>query len=496
MNAVDAVPATNAAADEALPPPPSVWRPPVQRTSDILVIGWLHGTFQAAVFRRQKMLATCSARELVGTLAEFEAAFEEALITLDFSGSEVSLLLENDPFVHQTELAPGTSDAVAESYLKARLARHEKEHGRTLCVTQQTMSVKEDRVYILHMLPGAFYDALNRMLSRRRLVLARILPLIAPLQRELNRFPVTNGRAVLVAVEAGGATMIVVAQVGGQILLSRTVLALWGIEPARIALEINRSLLYTNQQFGLSVDRIWLLGQINHAAAQVKARCGMDKQIMVLPTTPVEWLQAVVKLPAVHPVNLVSGYLRSKRRSFYLRALVTTVCWVALGWLGLSLWSRHEAWRSQRDQMTMLAARAEALTAERDRLQTRNRRVESQRLLIRSLQEERLPAVAVKFVGWLAGTLPPEIRLSEVSVKWLGAVEGWTVKIEGSVEADDEAAREIVVAWERQLEKSPLRLRLNDAARVAISVPGPGGEDGPALYRFNLEGALLENRAQ
>jgi hypothetical protein len=475
------------------PPARPVWLPPVKRTGDNLVIGWLHGTLHAAVFHRQKMLVSWSAAAPVHTLEEFEPAIDEALTALMFAGTEVSLLLENEPFVHQTEQAPGNSDALAASYLKARVARHEKEHGRVLWTSQQTVSIKQDRSYILHLLPGVFYDALQRMMSRRRLVLAQILPLIAPLQRELNRFPISKGRPVLVAVEAGGATIILVAQVGGQVLITRTILASWTADPGRIGLEINRSLLYANQQFGLSVERIWLLGQTNHSTAQVSAKCGAGKQITVLPTAPVEWMQAVVKLPAVHPANLVTGYLLRKRRSLYVRTLLMAACWLGLGLLAMDLWNGTQAWEAAHRRFADLTAREASLAVERDQLIARNRTVERQRELIRQLDTERLPSVPGRFLALLAGSLPAEMRLIEYSIKWNGTAEGWAFRLEGSVETDEETAREIVGNWQRQLSKNPLRVRFSEVARAVISAPSAPGASGPELQRFNLEGTLFES---
>lgn len=489
--ASDSAPAVAPAA--VVPPYTPLWHAPHKRSDDSLVIGWLYGTLCAAVFVRQKLKASWSASAPVRNLEEFEPAFDELLTKLDFSGTEVSLLLENEPFVHQMEQAPGSSDVLAESYIKARVVRHEKEHGRVLWASQQSVSTKQDRSYILHLLPAAFHEKLHRMMSRRRLVLARILPLIAPIQRELNRFPITKGRPVLVAVESGKATVILVAQVGGQILISRTILASWSADPARIGLEINRSLLYANQQFGVPVERIWLLGETNQSTAEVSAKCGSGKQITVLPTTPIEWLQSVVKLPAVHPANLVAGYLRLKRKSLYLRAMLMTVCWLALGLVGLDLLNTARQWRARQQSYEELGQRLPVLTAERDQLIVRNQQVVRQREFIRELSDERLAPVPGKFLGWLAGTIPAEMRLVDFSIKWNGLDEGWSFRVEGSVEADEETSREIIFAWRRQLSRSPLRIKLADTARAVITAPSAPGTMVPTEQRFNLEGTLLEN---
>src|SRR3954470_12683993 len=80
---------------------------------DILGIGWLHGSFHVAVFRRQKMVGNWSSPEPVKTITEFGPALDTALGELKFGGTEAFLLLENEQFVHQIEATPPVPDSMA-----------------------------------------------------------------------------------------------------------------------------------------------------------------------------------------------------------------------------------------------------------------------------------------------------------------------------------------------------------------------------------------------
>ena len=87
-----------------------------------------------------------------------------------------------------------------------------------------------------------------------------------------------------------------VARGNGELLFSRTMLARWDSDPARIAVEVNRSLLYAKQQFGAVIDRIELLGAVSdNVQAEVQARCGAGKQLQVRPTNVQGWLQVVAR---------------------------------------------------------------------------------------------------------------------------------------------------------------------------------------------------------
>ncbi len=470
-----------------------VWRRSARLSDDELGIGWLNGSLCVAVFRSKKMVDSWSAETPLRTMEEFAPALDEALTKLDFTGTEVFLLLEHEKFVHQPESAPAFSKSAARTYLKGRVQRYEKEHEAVLWVEQQTLSVKQEHAFLLHLLPHSFYTELNNLLLARRLDLTRIVPLVVPIKRELDRFPIAKDKPVLVAVEAGAATVVMVAKVSGQLILARTLLSSWSADPARIGLEINRSRLYAKQQYGTTIEKIWLLGQNNASTAEVNAKCGADKQIMVLPTKPVEWLQTVAKLSPQQPVNLVAGYLKQKRRQIIGRRLLIAACWLGLGCFLVDAWNSAQAWNSEQRRLSALSANETAMTAERGRLAERNLMVKREQALIEQADDQRLPPVAGKFLAYLAGILPGEMRLSDLTVKAEAAPGGWSFRLDGVIEADEETAREIIGTLQRQLVRSPLRARFHATAQAVVAMPVIFGQAARDEQRFSLEGVMLEN---
>ena len=202
----------------------------------------------------------------------------------------------------------------------------------------------------------------------------------------------------------------------------------------------------------------------------------------------------MAKLSPQQPVNLVSGYLKQKRRQRILRRGLIAACWLGLGGVLLNFWTGAQAWRAEQGRLDELSAREPAMTAERDRLMERNRLVEREQIFIRQAEEERLPPVAGKFLAYLAGLLPAEIRLTDLTVKWEGApTGGWSFRIEGAVEADEETAREIISALQKQLGKSPLRARFNATAQAVVAMSVNAGPRAAEVQRFSLEGVMLEN---
>ncbi len=478
-------------------PPPAAPKPAarglLRRNSDTLGIAWMHGVFHAAVFRRQTLVASWSCDVEVPGVEDFEYAFDSALGALGFKGEEVFLILAHDQFIHQAEQAPAFSEAASRSYLRGRVERHEKEREPVLWVSQRTLSARQEAAFVLHMLPSAFYGRLNSLLLARRLDLTRILPVSVPLQLILESLETPKDQPVIVAAETGAATTVLAARNDGQLLFSRTLLAKWDADPARLGVEVNRSLLYAKQQFGAVIDRVWLLGDASEAArTEVQTRCGAGKEITVRASAPVDWLQAVARLSPRHPVNLVAGYLGRKRRHQFVRRALIAGCWLGLGLMALDAWTRSGRWQEERQRFSTLTASEATLHETRARLEQRNKSADAHRNFIKQASEDRLPPVPPRLLAFVANALPGDASLTDFQVKWDAATKGWSFRLDGQIEGDEETAREALASFQKILARSPLRARFNDATRAIAPVPVAGNEL-PTAQRFNLEGTLFEN---
>lgn len=473
--------------------PPLSQRPsgPRRSAADTLGLAWVHGHFHAASYRRGHAVGAWASATSVHTVEDFERAVDGAIEALAFGGSEAFLILAHEQFVHQMESAPAFSDSAARAYLRGRVERHARDHGESLWVSQRAASNRKDAVHVLHLLPSEFYLRLNDVALRRRLDLTRIVPLLVPLQVELGNLGEQAGQPVLIAAEAGDATAVVVGRTPKDVFFVRTTLASWKTEPARVAVEVNRSLLYAKQQFAAIVDRLWLIGGTAHAAkAEVEAKCGAGKVVQVQSRGPAHWLDLVARLPARQPINLVAGYLRQKRRNRLVRRAVVGACFLTAALLGLDAWNREQDWRLEQARLEALAQNEGTMVAERERLLARNTGVEVSRAILRELEESRLPAVPPGFVGLVATLLPREARLSEISVRWDATDARWLFRADGTIEADDETARTLLAGFRRQLARSPLRVRVLESARPLTSLKTAGSD--VALQAFTIEGGIFE----
>ena len=196
-------------------------------------------------------------------------------------------------------------------------------------------------------------------------------------------------------------------------------------------------------------------------------------------------------MPLRHPINLIAGHLKRKRQQRAIRRVLLIASWVGLAFLGVDTWTSGQSWREEERQYRDLLANESKMSSEREHLVARNAAVQREREFAKQVDDDRLPPVAAKFTAYVASVLPDQMRLSELSVKW-EEVGGWTFRLEGSVEGDEDTAREIVATLQRQLAKSPLHVRSNETARAVVPVMRSPNATTPEIQRFGIDGGILE----
>lgn len=462
------------------------------RRFDILGVAWLHGALHVSVFQRQVLKRSWRAATPVKTLEEFEVALDEALIALRFGGSEVFVILEHEAFQHQSEHAPDFSDAATKTYLKGRMQRHEQEHGPALWVSQRTLSTRKEATFLLHILPSTFYQQLSSALQIRRLDLTRILPVVVPLQLTLQAPDMPKDQPLLLVAETGDATTLMATRPDGELLFARTMLARWDSDPARIGVEVNRSLLYAKQQFGVLISHISLIGSADErAVTEVQNRCGVGKEVTLASTGPAEWLQAIARLTPRHPINLVAGYLSGKRAQQLLRRSLCGVLWALLCIVGLNTWLEFQEIKTGSTELQRLQSRAASLETQQAHLQEVASQTHRLRDVIREVSDERTPPLAPRFLPYVASVLPAEARLTLATVKWEPASNQWEFRLEGTIDGDEETGHEVLNTLEKGLTRGALGAALKTQSRSLVPVI-VGGAETSSTQRFVLEGAIGE----
>jgi hypothetical protein len=160
--------------------------------------------------------------------------------------------------------------------------------------------------------------------------------------------------------------------------------------------------------------------------------------------------------------------------------------------LSVDAWVAGKAWRQEQQQYAQLRDRESKMGEEREHLMERNRAVERERTFVQQVDNDRLPAVPGKFAAYVSSVMPDPMRLTELTVKWEEG-SGWTFRLEGVVEADEETSHEVVASLQRLLSRSALRVHSNELPRAAAAVSRNPNLPMPENQKFAVEGGMLEN---
>ncbi len=481
-------PALSSAASAPPMPPPQRHK---RHTRDRLAVAWLHGRFSCGVAGKNGMRQHWHSSTPVSSLADFAQALDAGSAALDFRGTEILLSLGHEAFVHQSEVTPPLAEAALRPFLQQRLERNHGEASTWIWAYQALASSKREQVWLIHRLPTDFLRALNQLLVDRRLELTAVYPTTLPLLAHDSLIVPSPNGVVLTAAACGDAIQMTVNRVDGTLLLARTLLSSWSENAERVATEINRSVLYIKQQFGVSLTDIYLFGPPSEKMTQeVRKRTPSEITLSAIPFGPADWLGHSFRQDAKSPANLLATHHRRRKRVAQVRFLLTSGAWALAALVGLSVWKAHDDWQTEERHLRSLASRLEPLTRQRDALRLRNQEMMRYRDEIAQIDGLRQPSVPRAFLIELANSVPAELQVSDFSLQFEPGERRWKWRIEGEIQGDEASGADVLALFERNLQRTSLRPTMDAAARSLVANPVQSGSS--PYNRFVLEGGCLE----
>lgn len=487
-----------------IPSAPAARRYPANLTQ--LSVSWFQGHVEAVAVHRGEVSGKWIFPGAIDDLDRFGEVVREAATRTQYQGSTVSVVLGHPKMAHQLlETPPARGHALA-SLIEGQISRLKVFEGGAAWSYEPIDSGRNQQLSLVHLFPRTLLDALIRSTERAGLHLVALLPATAVLRGQLARIPGDEKETVLLLAETGELLTVLVGRRTGEILLVRSLDRGPDLTPDRLGVDVNRTQMFVNQQFGAAVGSVWLFGEENP-----ERLAGLQRQLQVpvrqCPTQPepLFWAEEAARLPAERNLNLVTSEQRkAPQRKTILR--VTTVITLAL-----ALCAAATLTILQRLNRRELAA-IQTLNREIARLQVEHQ--ESQRVhaeltdregLATALLDGRLEPVPAWFLAYLGELVTPEVRLTDVQVRRDGTL--WHVRLEGIPQASttnavaQRAFTNSIATLSTRLRTGPFRVALASstnapatvaasgaAANVASWVSRRAAAAGPTREQFVLEG--------
>lgn len=503
---------------------PQLERLPTRPTT--LSITWLNGQFRALAVHKGVIEAVWKCPHEV-EVSGFAKALQDAVAYTGYHGSTVSLVLAHPRLGHQLVESPPIKSTGVVRFLERQLqmvlylggpppappalVRYVQRQVQSLkpfdgeaasCFEHTILSQGANRL-LVHMFPKTLLNLLIQACAKTDLFLTAVVPAMAVLQSQLPLLPIKKDEIALLAGDTAGATEVVVGRKDGQILLSRTLSGSWNQDPSRFRVEIQRTILFVSQEFGLDVNGLWLFGPgaADHLAG-LQSETGVTTQLSPVKYHDLYWARdSLLLLPETTP-NLLSLEERQRPRQ---RLLLKLASWGALLLVSFAVATSlylGVLMRRERGQFEHLQVQMAELQVRHKDLQALTQQLASKEELVKLVSDDRLPPVPGWLLGCLGEAVPPELLLTNVHV-WRQE-NLWHLKLAGVLQPTTNAEpatllSNAVVLFHQRLAAAPFNMKIASASDLAAHPAEPATPSAMAEWGPGLEarlGALSASRGE
>jgi hypothetical protein len=394
-----------------------------------LSVSWLNNQFKAVAIHRGAVEGTWErAGELEGA-ASCEALIREAVARTNYHGQTVSLLLAHPRLVQQLVDVPPVKGPAMHRILQRQAQQQKLFPGEAAWTCQTSFSGKGAQRVILHLFPKLLLDQLVQGCQRNGLDLISVVPVSAVLHNQLALLPLDEDEGALLAADVGGSTSVVVGRKDGQLQLVRTLPNTWNESVDRLALDLNRTILFLTQQYGAAVNEgVWLFGPgAREQASALQGQMQLSVAVSPVDYQPAYWATEALKLRLDRTPNFLSPQLqKAPQRRAYAKVVGVGALLLVLAAMGAFYFSLRQA-RQDTAAIAGLRQRVTHLEARRQELQRRNAEFSRQQQLINFVLEGQPPPVPVWFLGYLSEVVPPGLAVTNLHFKL--EEDGWKLQL-------------------------------------------------------------------
>jgi hypothetical protein len=200
-------------------------------------------------------------------------------------------------------------------------------------------------------------------------------------------------------------------------------------------LDLNRTILFVNQQYGVTVNRgIWLFGPAaDQQVEAIQKHTQLPVQVSPLEYEPFYWATEAARLRPTLAPNFISPELqKAPQRQVFAKVVAATAIFVLLASLSLSAYSHYQA-RQETSNIKLLASQLDRLQTQRSELQRRNDKLDRDQQISQLVLDRRPSPVPVWFLGYLSEAVPNELVVTNLHIKQESGL--WKVHLAGTCQS-------------------------------------------------------------
>lgn len=436
----------------------------IRFSKPVLGLVLVRGTLHARVLQGGEVVAAWDAPGPLAGLDGLREALEQVPEQTGFRGESVVVAIASSQMEHQMVKLPPMRERDMEAFLSRKVRHFAVEAGRQAWSWHVLHGGKIEHQVALHLIPLSLIHVFLDFCRSRNYQVDQVVPLASTLAWSARALPLQKGSWGLVAAELGTATTIVVADTEGRMALVRE-LSFGLAEPDaadRFSKELNRSILFAKQQFGITVSGVWISGVSLQDAPTLLSKSVAEVAISPLPVAdpPAFWLRPLVGLdPDIHDNMVPRSMRRLNERRRHLETIFVVVLAVHLFLLAaiLGLKALGDDIRSSVSDVHVAETMA-SLREEKDTLELRLVRIAELRTQASGIAAGSWDPKPGWFLGWIGANLPDELRLNALVVDRPEDSTTWEVRLQGTAPREAVAASKALREFQKRLEHGAPRL--------------------------------------
>lgn len=266
-----------------------------------LGVSWVQGEFTACLLIKQQWTTQTFSANQVFNLDDFQTALTQAVSELQAKDADISIVYEGHALSHPFITVPPLSYRDLTLYIANRAEQESVDDEPILYSFRKGLKQQHKEGVLLHIIHKHFVDKLIQICQQNQVFPVKLIPLSEIMNLETFRYQPRQDEVLLMVAVFEAITEILVTRGDGTVLFLRDLnhSALHD-SSERLITEIKRSMLYTNQQFDVQVERIAIIGHgaealttslqphfdidIDHTQADVDAHFWAKEAALLSPT--------------------------------------------------------------------------------------------------------------------------------------------------------------------------------------------------------------------
>lgn len=407
----------------------------IPRGLTTLSVSWLNGQFKALAVHRGVVDGTWERPGEIEGTGNFESLLREAVQKTGYRGLTVSLLLAHPRLVQQLVEVPPVKGAAMQKVIHRQAQQQKMFDGEAAWAYQTSLTGKGSQRVVLHLFPKLLLDQLVQGCQRNDLHLTAVVPPSAVLHQQMAQLALEKDEVALLAAETSGSTTVVIGRSDGQVLLARTLPGNWNEGAARLAVDLNRTILFVNQQHGAAINKgVWLFGPgAAEHLPEMQSHSQLPAKLSPVEYGPFYWATEAIKLPPTQTPNFISLEMqKAPQRRVFAQVVGAGTILIVLASLAASAFLLRQA-RQETINIRTLSARVGELQGQHQQLQQRNIELARKEQRVKLVIDNRPPPIPGWFLGYLSEALPPDLVVTNLVTK--READLWKVQLTGTFQA-------------------------------------------------------------